>query len=305
MEAPENFAESSEVREIGEDQLQNMLNQMEELFREGRTEEAERMLNELRSMMDNMMSARPSQRGRSDATRNSIRELQDTMRQQQGLVDEAFRDLLEQQGQDLAGRSEGNQGFSGGLGRGQDHYGKGTGQSGSSGSETLADRQETLRQTLRRQMRELAQMGRSQGDNAHDSLEDAARSMTGARDQLRKDNLDSAIREQERAMASLAEGIRSLSEGSAENREDGYGGPPGTGQTMVDPLGRTRSGSGGVPGRHTVSSRGVDPPQIIRNQGGNQASRRGYLERVRGNRVFAPSLEQVLITHLGRESNFC
>ncbi|RMD88437.1 MAG: DUF4175 family protein, partial [Alphaproteobacteria bacterium] len=92
--------------------LQRMLDEIERLSREGRTEEAQRLLQALREMMENMRvtQGRPGQNGQGQ---QAMEELQQTLRDQQGLSDEAFRQLQEQFRQGQAGRSQQNQGRNG------------------------------------------------------------------------------------------------------------------------------------------------------------------------------------------------
>ena len=95
--------------------------------------------------------------------------LADTLRDQQGLSDQAFRDLQEQFNPGArSGQLQENEGRDGGAGRGQSHEpGQGEGQGGGQGEQpgagedgqsaegqgqgTLADRQEALRRELERQ----------------------------------------------------------------------------------------------------------------------------------------------------------
>ena len=81
------------------------------------------------------------------------------MREQQGLNDQAFRDLQEQFNPNAqAGESDGNVGRNGGQGEGESHEGQGCegNSEGSSGTpsnqhDNLADRRQTLRDELERQ----------------------------------------------------------------------------------------------------------------------------------------------------------
>ena len=61
---------------------------------EGRMDEAEQLLSQLMEMMQNMQGAQgqPGQ-GQQGEGQQAMEGLQDTLREQQGLSDEAFRDL--------------------------------------------------------------------------------------------------------------------------------------------------------------------------------------------------------------------
>ena len=239
------FAES---REIGSDQLEGMLEELERLLREGRMEEAGRMLSELRSIMDNLVAGQPEgSSGAGQFARQSVDGFRSILREQQGLADRAYRDLRELGGPESAGRSSGNAGSSGGIGSGRDHFGEGEGSAGAGGAgSALSGLQETLRQRLRSQMRDLANSGALDSAEALGAFEDAARAMTRARDRLGEGDLQGGIAEQTGAMERLGEGIRSLGRSLQGADGNGYGGPPGTGTVSGDPFGRSGSGRAGI-----------------------------------------------------------
>ena len=239
------FAES---REIGSDQLEDMLEELERMLREGRMEEAGRMLSELRSIMENLVAGQPEGgSGAGQFARQSVDGFRSILREQQGLADRAYRDLRELGGPESAGRSSGNTGSSGGIGSGRDHFGEGAGSAGAGGDgSALSGLQETLRQRLRSQMRDLANSGALDSAEALGAFEDAARAMTRARDRLADGDLQGGIAEQTGAMERLGEGIRSLGRSLQGADDSGYGGPPGTGTASGDPFGRSGSGRAGI-----------------------------------------------------------
>ena len=119
---------------------------------------------------------------------------------------------------------------------------------GRSAQESLADRQQALRQELDRQRRNLPGAGTEGGDAARRSLEDADQAMRGAEEALREDDLAEAIDRQAEAMEALREGMRELGEAMAENQQNqqnGQGQARGqfSGEESQDPLGRDRNGS--------------------------------------------------------------
>ena len=238
--ADADLGQFGETSEISASEIERLMEELERLLAEGRTEEARRTLDELRRLTENMVAARPGNSGAGNNFRQSMQGFGGTLQRQQGLADEAFRMLQEQRGQEGAGASEGNVGRGGGIGRGQEHFGRGSGFTGSGGEGEVAERQESLRQELRQQMRQLADQGLS-GRDAMNSFERAARAMTRARDRLRQNELEAAMADQSEAIQALAQGMRSLAQEFAAQSGDGYGGPPGTGAT--DPLGRRRSGN--------------------------------------------------------------
>ena len=236
------FAES---RQIGQEQLQGMLDELDRLLSEGRMDEASQLLDELREIMNNLVgSASDRQAASGESMRQSINDFSNILREQQGLADQAYRYLQELRGQEQAGRSGANEGISGGLGRGEDHFGEGSGALGRSGRGQLRDRQEDLRRELRSRMRELADSGEPGMAESLGSFEDAARAMTRARDRLADGDIGDGLSEQAEAMEGLTEGIRTLGENMQDIQTSGYGGPPGTGSTASDPFGRNQSGSG-------------------------------------------------------------
>lgn len=248
--------------EMTQDDLQRMMDRIQELMEQGRMAEAQQALQELQQMMENMrVTQGQGQSGPSDGQR-AMDGLADTLRNQQGLSDQAFRDLQEQfsPGSGI-GQSEQNQGRNGGQGRGQSHEGQqgqgggeGNAQQGTPGQQpgegSLADRQQTLRHELERQQGNLPGAGTPEGDAARDALDRAGRAMDGAEEALRQDDLAEAIDKQSEAIEALREGLRSLGEAMAQESRQGQ---PGQGMaeggaqgSARDPLGRDAGANGAV-----------------------------------------------------------
>lgn len=294
---------------LDQQDIQDMMDRIQELMEQGRFAEAEQALREFQEMMENLRMAE-GQRGQQgdNPGEQAMEDLAETLRDQQGLSDQAFRDLQEQFNPDAqAGNNQANEGRSGDQGRGETHEGQGAGrgdqQSGAQGSEqaqgrgnegTLADRQEALRQELERQRSNLPGAGTEAGDAARQSLEDAERAMRGAEEALRNDDLAEAIDQQAEAMEALREGMRELGEAMAENNQNnqnGQGQARGQfgGEESQDPLGRDRNG-----GAQTGDDRGSIPEadvyrralelvdEIRRRSGESDRSEleRGYFERL-------------------------
>ena len=239
--------------QMTQDDLQRMMDRIQELMEQGRMAEAAEALRQLQEMMENMRvtQGQPGEGGNSPGEQ-AMEGLSDTLREQQGLSDQAFRDLQEQFNPGTgAGENEGNEGRNGGQGRGQSHEGQ-QGQGGQSGEEGaeegLAGRQQALRDELRRQEGRLPGQGTPEGDAARDALDRAGEAMDRAGDALRRDELAEAIDNQAQAMEALREGMRSL--GDAMEQEQGEG-QPGQGTAegdrraeARDPLGREQGGNG-------------------------------------------------------------
>lgn len=263
--------QQSEGMQMTQDDLQAMMDRIQELMEEGRMAEAAEALKELQELMENMRVTE-GQQGQQGQTpgEQAMEGLADTLREQQGLSDKAFRDLQEQYNPGAqAGESDGNEGRNGGQGRGQSHEGQGgrgqgegaqQGQNGEGGEEgapregdgngerSLAERQQALRDELRRQQGRLPGGGTEEGEAAREALDRAGRAMDQAEEALRGGDLAEAIDNQAQAMEALRESMRSLGEAMAQNEQNQQ---PGQGATESDrrannedPLGREQAGNG-------------------------------------------------------------
>ena len=242
------LSENQEMQEITGDQLQEMLERLQELMEQGRTEEAMALLEQLRQMMENMQIAQGQQgQGQQSEGQQAMEGLAETLREQQGLSDEAFRDLQEQFGQ----QGQGQQGQQGrrpgqpGPGQGQpgdgQEFGEGGDQpgrpgQGQPGQESLADRQEALREELRRQQGALPGAGTPGGDAAREALDRAGRAMEGAEEALRDEDFAGALDDQSEAIEALREGMRELGEAMAQ--EQGQPGQQGEAMGNANPMGQ-------------------------------------------------------------------
>lgn len=238
-----------DMMQLSQQDLQDMMDRIQELMNEGRFAEAQQALKEFQEMMENLQVTEGGA-GQSEG-QQAMEGLADTLREQQGLSDQAFRDLQEQfNPNSQSGQSQENEGQSGGQGRGQSHEGQGQGSQGQQGQngtpqagtqESLADRQEALRRELERQRGSMPGAGTEAGDAARDALDRAGRAMDGAEDALRQDDLAEAIDRQSEAMEALRDGMRNLGEAMAEQQnQGGQGQADGQfGDQQSDPLGRT------------------------------------------------------------------
>ncbi|MBI6628722.1 TIGR02302 family protein [Pontibaca salina] len=212
--------------QMGQDDLQRMMDRIQELMEQGRMAEAQQALQELQQMMDNMRVTQ-GQGGPSEG-QQAMEGLAETLREQQGLSDQAFRDLQDRFGPNGAPGRDGQQ----------------------DQEQTLADRQRALRDELARQQGQLPAQGSPEGDAAGRALERAGRAMDDAETALREDDYAGAIDRQSEAMEALREGMRDLGEALAQNRRT----QPGEGETGAgsrradgrDPLGRETGQRGSV-----------------------------------------------------------
>jgi uncharacterized protein (TIGR02302 family) len=268
---------SENSMEMSMNDLQAMMDRIEELMQEGRMAEAQALMEELNRLMENM---RVTQGEGGDGPpmpgEQSMQDLAETLRDQQDLSDDAFRDLQEgfnegqqgqpeqqgqpgqQQGQQgQGGEQSGQQGQNGQQGQGQDGQPGQGGQQGEdgegSGSDqgSLTERQQALRQELERQRGALPNLPGEAGDAARDSLDRAEGAMEGAEEALRGGDLAEAIDRQAEALDALRNGMRELGQAMAEAQpgEPGQQGQQGeaTGRAAPgqrDPLGRETGNSG-------------------------------------------------------------
>ncbi|MBR9843905.1 MAG: TIGR02302 family protein [Rhodobacteraceae bacterium] len=249
------FSENSTT--LNQDDLQRMMDRIQELMEQGRMAEAMQALQEFQEMMENM---RVTEGGEGDGPQTpgdrAMRDLSETLRNQQGLSDEAFRQLQERFNPDAnRGQSSENTGRNGGEGRGQAHDGTGgegngqedSGEPGEGAEGSLAQRQQALRDQLDALRRSMPGQDTPEGEAAGDALDRAGDAMDGAEQALREDDLAEAIDRQAEAMDEMREGLRNLGEAMARNQQQGQG---QQGQDMrgaaqgVDPLGRPDNNGG-------------------------------------------------------------
>ncbi len=230
-----------EMQQITGDQLQEMMDEIQRLMEEGRMAEAQALMEQLNRMLENMQVTQgQGQQGQSPGAQ-AVQDLQETLRDQQGLSDEAFRGMQD-------GRQPGQQGQQGQSGQGQPGQGQpGQGQQTPSGEgQSLADRQQALRNELNRQRGTLPGAGTEEGDAARESLDRAERAMEGAEDALRDDDTPRALDRQAEAMDALRDGLRNLGEALAQEQQGGQG----QSQAQGDPSGLNRDPLGRESGRN-------------------------------------------------------
>ncbi len=226
-ERGEDMSQNQDGPSMSADQLQQMLDKLKELMEQGKTAEAAELMARLREFMDNMRVAEGQGQGQGEGqgqgqggpSGQAMRELGDTLRGQQGLSDDAYRDMQ-----------------NGGNGMGQSDQGEGS----------LAERQQALRDRLDELQRQgnLPGEGSAQGDAGRQALDDAARAMEEAERALRDGDLPSALDGQAEALQALREGMQQLGEALAQEQGQGQQGEEfgaATGEDDPrgqDPLGR-------------------------------------------------------------------
>jgi uncharacterized protein (TIGR02302 family) len=297
------FSENSTT--LNNDDLQRMMDRIQELMEQGRMAEAMQALQEFQEMMENM---RVTQGGEGSGAQSpgdrAMRDLADTLRNQQGLSDEAFRQLQERFNPDVnRGQSGENTGRNGGEGRGQAHDGTGDGGEGreqgqgqtpgdATDGRSLADRQQALRDQLDSLRRNMPGQNSEEGRAAGEALDRAGEAMDEAEQALRSDDLAEAIDRQAEAMDQMRDGMRDLGEAMARNQQQGQG---QQGQDMggaaqgTDPLGRPDNrGQQSGPGEDVLQGEDVyrqarDLLDEIRRRAGEaerSEEERNYLRRL-------------------------
>ncbi len=220
-EAPEaRFTRDRPSELLTGDQIQAMMDEIERLMREGRTAEAQELLEQFNRMMENL-EVRQGQGGggpgSGEGQGQAMDELTETLREQQRLADEAMRRQRDERGMwrpETPGEAD-----------------------------DLAEAQRDLREQLGRQRGLMPGQGSPQGEEAGRELDEAGRAMEEAEEALRQGGISEAMDRQAEAIRRLREGMRRLS----RLGETGAGGPQaGDGESGgLDPEGRDGSGAGG------------------------------------------------------------
>ncbi|MDP5308047.1 DUF4175 family protein [Paracoccus sp. 2205BS29-5] len=276
----ERFSRNQQGQQITGDQIQQMMDEIQRLMNEGRMAEAQQLLEQFNRMMENLQvtqgqGGEGQQGGEGDPSMNR---LADTLREQQRLSDEAFRDMQEQFGEGRDGQPSGNAG-------------------------DLAQRQRDLREQLGQQRGMLPGQGSEQGDQARRNLDEAGRAMEHAEQALRDGDTGGALQDQADAIQSMREGMRALSDmlgeqgrqaeqGQQPGQEgDEPEGQPGQGnragadgatrdrRPMLDPLGRQLDGNGNMIPLNDPLAEGADPAQRARDLLDEIRRRSGQRER--------------------------
>ena len=254
-------------------------------MREGRMAEAQQALQELQQMMQNMQIAEGSS-GEGAPRDQALQGLEETLRGQQNLSDEAFRNLQQAPSQ-----------FPG-EGLGQQSPGE-TGPSEDAtppSAQDLADRQRRLREALGRQRQNLPldPIGEGSEGPTAQALDEAEEAMRRAERALGENNLPEALDQQADALDALRDGIQHLDEAFSEaqrlNEADQGSAAQGRGRgEAIDPLGRQQGRHAGDDAMSEAQERQAMERQAqqlleeIRRRMGERdrsKSERDYLERL-------------------------
>ena len=248
---------------LRQEDLNQMLNNLENMARQGSRDQAQDMLSQLRDMLESLQSGRMAQGQQGQGNQQAMQmlnEMGDIIGKQQRLQDETFSEQNRngdqgeqgqqgQQGQRGQGqqgqRGQGQQGQRGQKGQGQEgqqgQQGQGQGQQGQQGQgqQGLGQRQGQLRDRLGRLQQGLAQNGMpapGQFDGAREAMENAERL-------LQQGDLEGAAREQGRALEQMRQGAQSMAQQMRRNGPARFGQGPGS-DAPLDPLGRPQRSEG-------------------------------------------------------------
>ena len=247
--------DNQDMMELSGDQLQQMLDRLQQLMEEGRMAEAAELMDALRQMMENMQVTQ-GQGGQQSPGQQGMRDLAETLRDQQGLSDESFQQLQDeynngQPGQD--GQPQPAEPQPGELGQEGQGTQEGVGREGQGQGRSLAERQRDLADRLNGlSAGNLPGRGSDKGDAGRQALDQAGRAMKDAEDALRRGDLSGALDRQAEAMEAMREGMRNLGEAQAEDSQrdnpDGQGEAYGRADpnSQRDPLGRDPGQTGRI-----------------------------------------------------------
>ncbi len=273
---PENLTDEpdrGDSTELSQADLQALMDRIDELMQQGRMAEAQQLLDLLQQMMENMkLTEGNGQQGQMPGQR-ALEELGETLREQQGLSDEAFRDLQNrrrgQMGQ--SGQQQGRPEQSGPGQSGPEQSGPEPGRPGENGENgeqggdaaeagNLAGRQRALEDQLRRQQQGLPGAATPEGEAAGEALDRAGRAMEEAADALDEGDTTGALDRQAEAMEALREGMRRIEEGMRRQAQNGQPSEaeqtgPSAGNRHADPLGRPPGDSGSLDGDGPLADR--------------------------------------------------
>lgn len=232
------LSQNMDGMQMSGDQLQEMLQELQRLMEEGRMVEAQELMEMLRQLMENMQVVE-GQGGQGQGQGNqAMRDLSETLRDQQDLSDDAFRDMQEGRQGQQRGRQPGEQ-------PGQGQEGQQQGEGSQPGQGEFSQRQRELRNRLSDLGQgQLPGDGTEQGDAARRELDRAGRAMREAEDALREGDLPGALDRQAEAMDAMREGMRNMGEALAEQQRQQGEGQPGEEfgradpNSQRDPLGR-------------------------------------------------------------------
>ena len=255
---------------VSQQDLDKLLNNIQKLAQSGSKEMAEKMLSELKDILDRLQTGNFAENAQQQRAGRMMKDLSDIVSNQQKLLDDTFAAKRQQS---AGGSEQGDQfevsppgqpmEFGPGMGMaplfedlpGEAQQGsmKGQGESGSQGAPPnsqlemgqqpqqgqrpgqhgqLGDRQNELRDRLQ----SLIDRFRIEGGEPPDEFKGAQEAMRDAKEAIGEGNLDRATQQQSLALDKLRKGAQSMAEQMMEGGESQAG--QGPGNNGRDPLGR-------------------------------------------------------------------
>ena len=264
---------------VTERDLKSMMDRMEDAARRGDMAEAQKLLDQLNGIMNNLKSARrnngPNQTQRE--MNHAMSDLDRMMRDQSDVRDKTFQqgngDEQQQQGDqaDNGDAQSQDQGSTGSPSQDGQPGAGGRPRRGGKGSrpslQDLEGRQEGLSRQLQALQKRMKQLG-AKGEQGFDDAQDAMKQAEGALGKG-QNGVDDAVEAQGRALDGLQRGRDGLGQQMAQGNQDGSSpgqaqgmgeseqpGSPGDGEDL-DPLGRPRQGRGLAQGKDLDVSGGL------------------------------------------------
>ncbi len=250
---------------LSQQDLDKMLSNIEDLAKSGSKDLAERMLSELKDILDRLQTGNFADNAKQQRAAKMMQDLKELTQQQQKLLDETFKAKRERSDRDdddfkvsppgspmefghgiFMNPFGGPENESADTGQAPEGNESGRGRSGGRGQmpeqRTRGELQELLEQLaqqqgdLREELQSLLDRMRIDGANPPDQFEGAGDSMDEAKDALGEGSLGRATDEQSRALDQLRQGAQSLAEQMMEGGEAQA--EQGQGNSGRDPLGR-------------------------------------------------------------------
>ncbi len=206
-------ARNDNSRNITSQELNDMLKKLEDAMKRGDTAEAERLLEELNDILNNLQMGEPGS-GNGDPLAGemgrSMNDLNSLLRDQQKLRDDTYNKGMRGEGEE--GQDQGQNQGEGGQGQqqGGQQQKPGPGQS-------LTDRQEGLRGRLQELQKDMKGLGLENGQG----FSDAERAMREAERALRDGEHGAAAEAQKRALQGLQRGARDMAQQMRDLLGDG------------------------------------------------------------------------------------
>ena len=253
------FTKNQPTQKITQDQLNQMMDQIQKLMEQGRMAEAQQLLDQLNQLLQNLkVTQGEGGSGKAGKGGGAMDDLRRTLRDQQSLSDDAFRQGQQQGPRGAGSQQQGDEGTQPGDQNPPGEQGDGSQGSDGDKGQSLADRQKALRHQLDSQLGALPDAQGQDADRARRALKDAGQAMDQAERALRDGNIPDAIDHQAGAIQNLHDGLRSMNDALARSQ----GQSPDSGQD-----GQMQSGQGDGDNTDPLGRNGPSTDPLIRNGG--------------------------------------